>query len=123
MIAVTARTSGRGDAQTRARERTSQQPPTAVVWTVMKPLVSRFRAVRASIVVTAAQVPRRKLLAIGAAIVILVAFALLVPMSSAVHVPHWASAVGPWFPLGFFVAHVLVTIFPLPRTAFTLSAR
>ena len=34
----------------------------------------------------------------------------------------WATSVGPWFPLAFLAAHVVVTVFPFPRTAFTLAA-
>jgi uncharacterized membrane protein YdjX (TVP38/TMEM64 family) len=34
----------------------------------------------------------------------------------------WATSVGPWFPLAFFLAHVIITVLPFPRTAFTLSA-
>jgi uncharacterized membrane protein YdjX (TVP38/TMEM64 family) len=74
------------------------------------------------VVTTATQVPRWRLATIAAAIVILVAFALLVPLPSAVQLRDWATSVGPWFPLAFFAAHVVVTIFPFPRTAFTLSA-
>ncbi len=88
----------------------------------MKPLVSTFRALRAAIVATARQVPRRRLVTIASAIVILVAIALLVRLPSAVQLRDWATTVGPWFPLAFFVGHVVVTIFPFPRTAFTLSA-
>ena len=87
----------------------------------MKPVVSTFRAVRAAIITTAAQVPRRKIATIATAIVILVAIALLVPLPSAVQLRDWATSVGPWFPLAFFAAHVVVTVFPFPRTAFTLS--
>ena len=71
---------------------------------------------------TSAQLPRRRLATIAAAIVILVAFALLVPLPSAVQLRDWATSVGPWFPLAFFITHVVVTVFPFPRTAFTLSA-
>jgi uncharacterized membrane protein YdjX (TVP38/TMEM64 family) len=60
--------------------------------------------------------------AIGAAIVILVAFGLLAPLPSALQLRDWATSVGPWFPVAFFVAHVVVTILPFPRTAFTLAA-
>jgi uncharacterized membrane protein YdjX (TVP38/TMEM64 family) len=88
----------------------------------VNPVVSTFRAVRAAVVTTAAQMPRRRLATIAAAIVILVAFAVLVPLPSAVQLRDWATSVGPWFPLAFFVAHIVVTIFPFPRTAFTLSA-
>lgn len=88
----------------------------------VKPVASTFRAVRAAVVTTATQMPRRRVATIIAAIVILVAFALLVPLPSAVQVRDWATSVGPWFPLAFFAAHVVVTVFPFPRTVFTLSA-
>jgi len=71
---------------------------------------------------TATQVPRRKSIAILAAVVILVAVAYVVPLPTAVQMRDWATSAGPWFPLVFFIAHVVVTIFPFPRTAFTLSA-
>jgi uncharacterized membrane protein YdjX (TVP38/TMEM64 family) len=60
--------------------------------------------------------------AIAAAVVILVAVALLVPLPTAVQLRDWATSVGPWFPMAFLAAHVVVTIFPFPRTAFTLAA-
>lgn len=59
---------------------------------------------------------------IAAAIVILVAVAWLVPLPTAVQLRDWATSVGPWFPLAFTAAHVVVTVFPFPRTAFTLAA-
>lgn len=88
----------------------------------MNRVVTTFRAVRAAVVTTARQVPRRRLVTIGAVIVILVAVALFVPLPSAVQLRDWAQSVGPWLPLAFFTAHVVATIFPIPRTAFTLSA-
>ena len=88
----------------------------------MKGIVSTLGAVRGAIASTAAQVPRRKLVATVAAVVILVAVAYLVPLPTAVQMRDWATSAGPWFPLVFFLAHVVVTIFPFPRTAFTLSA-
>jgi uncharacterized membrane protein YdjX (TVP38/TMEM64 family) len=57
-----------------------------------------------------------------AAVVILVAVAYLVPLPTALQMRDWATAAGPWFPLVFFLAHVVVTVFPFPRTAFTLAA-
>ena len=57
-----------------------------------------------------------------AAIAILVAIALLVPLPTAVQLRDWATSVGPWFPLAFLAAHIVVTVFPFPRTAFTLAA-
>jgi uncharacterized membrane protein YdjX (TVP38/TMEM64 family) len=88
----------------------------------VKAVASTLRAVRGAVVTTAAQVPRRRLATIATAIVILIAFAWLVPLPSAVQMRDWATSVGPWFPLAFFAAHVVVTIFPFPRTAFTLAA-
>ncbi|MBJ7338419.1 MAG: TVP38/TMEM64 family protein [Mycolicibacterium sp.] len=57
-----------------------------------------------------------------AAAVILVALVVLVPLPTAIQMRDWATSVGPWFPLAFLAAHVVVTVFPFPRTAFTLSA-
>ena len=88
----------------------------------MKTVVSTFRALRAAVVATAAQVPRRRFFASVAAMVTLVAVALLVPLPTAVQLRDWATSVGPWFPLAFLAAHIVVTVFPFPRTAFTLAA-
>ncbi len=88
----------------------------------MKSVVSALRAVRAAAVATAAQMPRRRLAALAAAVVILVAIALWVPLPTAVQLRDWATSVGPWFPLAFLAAHIVVTVFPFPRTAFTLAA-
>ena len=88
----------------------------------MKPVVNTLRALRAAVVATASTVPPRRFLAILAAIVILVAVAVLIPLPTAVQLRDWATSVGPWFPLAFLGAHIVVTIFPFPRTAFTLAA-
>jgi uncharacterized membrane protein YdjX (TVP38/TMEM64 family) len=81
-----------------------------------------LRNVRSAVVATARQVPRRRAIATAIAIVILVAVALLVPLPTAVQLRDWATSVGPWFPLAFLAAHIVVTVFPFPRTAFTLAA-
>ena len=88
----------------------------------MKAVVSTLRALRAAVIATASTVPPRRFIAILAAIVILVAVALLVPLPTAVQLRDWATSVGPWFPLAFLAAHIVVTVFPFPRTAFTLAA-
>jgi uncharacterized membrane protein YdjX (TVP38/TMEM64 family) len=85
-------------------------------------VVSTVRALRAALIATASSVSKLRLLATLAVIVILVAVALLVPMPTAVQLRDWATSVGPWFPPAFLVAHVVVTVFPFPRTAFTLAA-
>ncbi|MGE2719948.1 TVP38/TMEM64 family protein [Mycolicibacterium celeriflavum] len=88
----------------------------------MNSVVSTLRAVRGAVVATLSSVSRARLLASAAAIVILVAIALLVPVPTAVQLRDWATSVGPWFPLAFLAAHIVVTVFPFPRTAFTLAA-
>ncbi|MBC2644123.1 TVP38/TMEM64 family protein [Rhodococcus wratislaviensis] len=61
---------------------------------------------------------------IGVAVlaVALVVVAVLAPHPSVLQVREWAQSVGPAFPLVFFAVHALVTVFPFPRTVFTLSA-
>lgn len=88
----------------------------------MNSVVSTLRAVRASVAVTLQTVPRRRFAAILTAIVILVAVAVLVPLPTAVQLRDWATSAGPWFPLVFLAAHIVVTVFPFPRTVFTLAA-
>ena len=81
-----------------------------------------LRGLRSAGAATAREVSRRRIYATLAAIVILVAFAVCVPMPTAVQLRDWATSAGPWFPLAFLAAHVVITVFPFPRTAFTLAA-
>ncbi len=73
-------------------------------------------------IATARQVALRRLALTTAVVGSLVAVALLVPVPSAVQLRDWAQTLGPWFPAAFLVAHTVVTVFPFPRTAFTLAA-
>ncbi len=93
-----------------------------VVLVVVNTVVSTLQALGAALIATASSVPRRRLVTTGSVIVILVAVALLVPLPTAIQLRDWATSVGPWFPLAFLAAHVVVTVFPFPRTAFTLAA-
>lgn len=88
----------------------------------MKPVVRTLHTVRVAVIGAARQVPRRRIAAIAGVAVILVALVLTVPLPTAVQLRDSATSVGPWFPLAFLAAHVLVTVFPFPRTAFTLAA-
>jgi len=81
-----------------------------------------LRGLRFTVAATARQMSRRRILTTLAAIVILVAVAVFVPMPTAVQLRDWATSAGPWFPLTFLAAHVIATVFPFPRTAFTLAA-
>jgi uncharacterized membrane protein YdjX (TVP38/TMEM64 family) len=93
---------------------------------VIAPTTSRItdalRGLAAAVVATARQVSRRRMVATGAVIAGLIAVALLVPLPTAVQMRDWATSVGPWFPLAFLAAHIVVTVLPFPRTAFTLAA-
>ncbi len=100
-------------------ERISYAP---VLLVSVKSVVSTLRTVGATVVATLKTAPRGQLAAVLGGIVILVAVALFVPLPTALQLRDWATSVGAWFPLAFFAAHVVVTVFPFPRTAFTLAA-
>ncbi|MEV6559983.1 TVP38/TMEM64 family protein [Nocardia sp. NPDC051756] len=63
-----------------------------------------------------------RVLALLAGLVVLFVAAMLVPLPSPRQIQDWATSVGPVFPLLFFVVHALVTVAPIPRTVFTVSA-
>lgn len=98
------------------------KPGLPVGLVAVKAVVNTLRAIRAAVVATASSVPPRRFFATLAAIVILIAIAVLVPLPTAVEMRDWAKTVGPWFPLAFLAAHIVVTVFPFPRSAFTLAA-
>lgn len=89
---------------------------------VSSPRLSTLRTVSRALVVTARQMSRTRIVlgALGAAV--LVAIVVAVPLPTAVQMRDWATAAGVWFPLAFLGAHILVTVLPFPRTAFTLAA-
>jgi uncharacterized membrane protein YdjX (TVP38/TMEM64 family) len=118
MIAISAACAGRPTRN--AREASYHVKP--VVSVGVKSVVSTLAALRVAVMWTVKQVPRRQLAAIAATIVILVAVLLLVPRPGAMQLRDWATSVGPWFPLVFLAAHIVVTVFPFPRTAFTLAS-
>ena len=96
--------------------------PGPVLLVNVNSVVSTLRTVRAAVLATLKTVPRRRFATILTAIVILVAVAVLVPLPTAVQLRDWATSVGPWFPLAFLAAHIVITVFPFPRTVFTLAA-
>lgn len=57
---------------------------------------------------------------VGLAVLFVVA--ALVPLPSIDQIRAWADAVGPMFVVVFFLVHVVVTMAPVPRTIFTVSA-
>jgi uncharacterized membrane protein YdjX (TVP38/TMEM64 family) len=70
----------------------------------------------------ARQMSRPRTVGTVVGITVLVAVAIWVPLPTAVQLRDWAESVGPWFPLAFLLAHIVVTVVPVPRTAFTLAA-
>lgn len=81
-----------------------------------------LRSLARALRIAARELSRPRAVAAVVGITILVAVALCVPLPSAVQLRDWAHSVGPWFPLAFLVAHIVVTVVPIPRTAFTLAA-
>lgn len=57
-----------------------------------------------------------------AVVVAVLAAAYFAPLPSVGRVREWSDAVGPWFVVLFFLAYAVVTIAPVPRTAFTVTA-
>ena len=84
--------------------------------------LSALRGVGSATVAAARQVSRTRLLLSGIGAAVVVTVVLLVPLPTAVQLRDWATSVGPWFPLAFLLAHVVITVLPFPRTVFTLSA-
>jgi uncharacterized membrane protein YdjX (TVP38/TMEM64 family) len=85
-------------------------------------ITETLRDVRRALGATARQMSRPRTLATVVGITVLVAVALLVPLPTPVQLRDWAESVGPWFPLAFLMAHIALTVVPVPRTAFTLAA-
>lgn len=75
-----------------------------------------------AITAAARQISTTRLVFTGIGVAIMIAVIALVPFPTAVQLRDWATSVGPWFPLTFLLAHVIITVLPFPRTAFTLSA-
>jgi uncharacterized membrane protein YdjX (TVP38/TMEM64 family) len=84
--------------------------------------VSALRRVGAALIVTARQVSRTRIVLSVLAAVALIAVVVVVPLPTAVQMRDWATAMGAWFPIAFLGAHVVATVLPFPRTAFTLAA-
>jgi uncharacterized membrane protein YdjX (TVP38/TMEM64 family) len=81
-----------------------------------------LRPLGSALVATAGQVSKRRLVLTSVVVAALIAVALLVRLPSAVELRDWSTSMGPWLPLAFLGAHVVVTVLPFPRTAFTLAA-
>lgn len=58
----------------------------------------------------------------GLVVIGVIAIAYVVPLPSVGHLRTWADSVGPGFVVLFFLAYALITVGPIPRTAFTVSS-
>ena len=85
-------------------------------------IAATLRDFGAAVGAAARMVFRPRAAAAVAGITALVALATWLPLPTPVQLRDWAESVGPWFPLAFFLAHVVATVVPVPRTAFTLAA-
>ncbi len=70
----------------------------------------------------ARQLSRPRTVATVVGITVLIVLASWLPLPTPVQMRDWAESVGPWFPLAFLAAHIVITVVPVPRTAFTLAA-
>ncbi|BBX61102.1 TVP38/TMEM64 family membrane protein [Mycobacterium saskatchewanense] len=85
-------------------------------------ITATLRDLGAALGVAARQVSRPRVIATVVGITVLIVLASWLPVPSPVQLRDWAESMGPWFPLAFFLTHVVVTVVPIPRTAFTLAA-
>lgn len=83
---------------------------------------STLRGITAALASTVRQTSRLRLGVIVTGVAALLAVALWVPVPSAVQLRDWAAGAGSWLALVFVVIHVVTTVAPIPRTAFTLAA-
>jgi uncharacterized membrane protein YdjX (TVP38/TMEM64 family) len=85
-------------------------------------ITRRTRDVRRALGAAARQLSRPRAVATVVGITVLIVLATWLPLPTPVRMRDWAESVGPWFPLAFLAAHIVVTVVPVPRTAFTLAA-
>ncbi|OBG33179.1 hypothetical protein A5672_24700 [Mycobacterium alsense] len=85
-------------------------------------IAETLRDVGCALRAAARRLSRPRALATVAGITALIVAATWLPLPSPLQMRDWAESVGPWFPLAFLGAHVVATVVPVPRTAFTLAA-
>jgi len=85
-------------------------------------ITQRLREVGCALGAAARQLSGPRTVGTVVGITALIVLATWLPLPTPVQMRDWAESVGPWFPLAFLGAHILVTVVPVPRTAFTLAA-
>ncbi|MGV9711247.1 TVP38/TMEM64 family protein [Gordonia sp. NPDC003424] len=64
----------------------------------------------------------RRALAFCAVVAVILTCSYLVPFPSVTNVRVWGESLGPWFAWAFFAAYAVITIGPIPRSAFTVMS-
>ncbi|QKT07217.1 TVP38/TMEM64 family protein [Gordonia sp. X0973] len=65
----------------------------------------------------------RRLVVVGVVIAVIMVTSYLVPTKGIVEgIEKWRSGLGPAFPIVFFACYAIITMFPVPRSAFTFSS-
>lgn len=65
----------------------------------------------------------RRLIAVGVVIAVIMGTSYVVPTRGIVDaIESWRAGLGPTFPVIFFTCYALITVFPIPRSAFTFSS-
>ncbi|MFW0790750.1 TVP38/TMEM64 family protein [Gordonia sp. CPCC 205333] len=65
---------------------------------------------------------RRRVAVIGAVILLVIIGSYVIPIPSVNWVRDWGDGLGGWFPYLYFTLYAVVTIFPFPRSAFTVMS-
>jgi uncharacterized membrane protein YdjX (TVP38/TMEM64 family) len=107
------------------RERSYSSGPrnlTGVTASATCKITETLRDVGSTLGAAARQLARPRTIATVVGITALIVVASWLPLPTPVQMRDWAESVGPWFPLAFLAGHIVITVVPVPRTAFTLAA-
>jgi uncharacterized membrane protein YdjX (TVP38/TMEM64 family) len=97
-------------------------PSTGVTASATCKITETLRDLGWALGAAARQLSRPRAVATVVGITALIAAATWLPLPTPVQMRDWAESVGPWFPLAFLGTHIVATVVPVPRTAFTLAA-
>ena len=98
------------------------EPPRIGMMTSLGSLRSLVAAVSKDAASRIGAWPRAKQIMVAVAVTLAVVVILTFDVPPLSTLREWAETTGPWFPVAFWAAYVLVTQLPVPRTIMTLSA-
>ncbi|GED97824.1 TVP38/TMEM64 family protein [Gordonia crocea] len=65
----------------------------------------------------------RRIVVVGLVVAVIMITSYVVPTKGIVEaIESWRAGLGPGFPIAFFVSYAVITMFPIPRSAFTFSS-